>query len=189
MRSPLEAIGSRGQLDAGHDGFTIIELLVAVSVLAFGLLALASVLTAGLTSLGAAPADLIARQKATEAIESVFAARDTRVIAWSQVRNVRGGTGSDGGIFLDGPQSLRSPGPDGLVNTADDGAIETLVEPGTDGLLGTQDDVVTPMSQFTREIEIRDLAGTLRQIRVTVKVRGPRGERVYVLTTLVSAYA
>lgn len=172
-----------------EDGFTILEVLVAVSVLAVGLLALAGVMTAGLSSLVAAPADLLARQKASEAIENVYAARDTRILTWSQIRNVHGGSGSDGGIFLDGPQPLRDPGPDGLVNTADDGAIEDLVQPGPDGLLGTEDDVLTPLSQFSREIEIREVSGTLRQIRVTVTVSGSRGERVYVLTTLVSAYA
>lgn len=170
-------------------GFTLLEVLVAVGVLAVGLLALGSVMTAGLTQLSAAPADLLARQKAVEAIENVYAARDTRVLTWGQIRNVRGGTGSDGGIFLDGPQPLRGPGPDGLVNTGDDGAVETLVQPGPDGLLGTSDDIVSPLSQYTREIEIRDLAGTLRQVRVTVRVKGAHGERVYVLTTLMSSYA
>lgn len=175
--------------DRTDDGFTVLEVLVAVGVLAFGLLALGAVLTAGLARLGAAPADLLARQKASEAIENVYAARDTRILTWSQIRNVRGGSGADGGIFLDGPQPLRSPGPDGLVNTADDGTIENLVQPGPDGLLGTEDDILTPLSHFTREIEIRDLAGGLRQVRVTVKVKGTGGERLYVLTTLVSSYA
>ncbi|MEW5981366.1 MAG: hypothetical protein AB1806_03230 [Acidobacteriota bacterium] len=172
-----------------HGGFSVLEVLVAVSVLAFGLLSLGSVLTTGLTRLGAAPADLIARQKASEAIECVYAARDTRLLTWAQIRNARGGSGSDGGIFLDGPQPLRSPGPDGLVNTTDDGDVESLVQPGPDGLLGTDDDILMPMSQYTREIEIRDLGGTLRQVRVIVKVRGAQGERAYILTTLVSAWA
>jgi prepilin-type N-terminal cleavage/methylation domain-containing protein len=172
-------------------GFTLLESLVAVSILAVGLLGLAAVLTAGLTRLSESPTDLIARQRISEAIESVYMARDTQKLAWSQVRNVRGGSGSDGGVFLDGPQQLRAVGADGLVNTADDGDVEAMVEPGPDGMLGTADDITVPLSQITREISIRDVTGspTLRELVVTVKVRSVRGERTYTVTTMVSSYA
>jgi prepilin-type N-terminal cleavage/methylation domain-containing protein len=173
----------------GEQGFTILETLVALSVLAVGLLGLAGVLAAGLARFSATPTDLIARQKAAEAIESVYTARDTRVRVWAQVRNVLGGTGADGGIFLDGAQPLRDPGADGLINTADDGSVEQLVQPGADGLLGTADDVRVPLSQYTREIRIRDISGTLRELQVTVTVNGANGPRTYVLTTLISSYA
>ena len=63
---------------------------------------------------------LVAREKAREAIESVHAARDTGEFAWTTILNV-----ADGGVFLNGAQSVRRPGLDGLVNTADDGAVET----------------------------------------------------------------
>jgi len=174
-----------------HEGFTILESIVAVSVLAVGLLGVAAVLAAGLTRLGESPTDLIARQRISEAIESVYMARDTQKLSWAQVRNVRGGTGSDGGVFLDGPQPLKAAGNDGLVNTADDGAIETIVEPGTDGQLGTTDDIAVPLTNITREIQIRDVTGvpTLRQLVVTVKVKSVRGERTYTVSTMVSSYA
>ena len=42
---------------------------------------------------------------------------------------------------------------------------------------------------MTREIEIRDVSPTLRQIRVIVKYQSDGAEREYVLTTYVSAYA
>ena len=63
---------------------------------------------------------LIAREKAREAVESVHSARDMRVITWAQIRNVQ-----QGGVFLAGAQPLRTAGADGLVNTADDGALES----------------------------------------------------------------
>ena len=64
-----------------------------------------------------------------------------------------------------------------------------MVTPGADGLLGTADDQRTPLTAFTREIEIRDLGPNLRRIRVIVRYRSDGGEREYVLTTFVSSYA
>ena len=85
----------------------------------------------------------------------VFAARDSHRLVWNQIRNVRG-AGADGGVFLDGAQSMRTPGVDGLVNTADDGpAVEQTQMPGPDNILGTADDRQLALYGFTREIAIR----------------------------------
>ena len=170
-------------------GFTILEALIALSVLAVGLLSLAGVLAASLNRMGDAPTDVILRQKAAEAIESVYTARDTRTRTWAQIRNVRGGTGSDGGVFLDGFQALRDAGADGLVNTADDGAVETVVEPGPDGRLGTEDDIRIPLSNYELEIQIRDISLTLRRLTINVRVRTGNGLRNYSVTTLISSWA
>ncbi len=84
---------------------------------------------------------------------------------------------------------MRDPGPDGLVNTADDGAVVQVIKPGPDGLLGTADDQAQPLFGFTREIEIRNITTTLRQIRVIVRYRTANGSGQYVLTTYLSTYA
>jgi prepilin-type N-terminal cleavage/methylation domain-containing protein len=170
-------------------GFSLIEAMVAMSVLAVGLLSMAQVLSASLVAMARAPIDIVARQKAVEAIESVYTARDTRVLTWAQIRNVQGGSGTDGGVFVDGPQRIREPGADGLINTADDGAVEALVLPGPDNRLGTADDVRVPLSQYTREIRIRDVSVTLREIQITVTAVTADGPRTYVLTTTISAFA
>ena len=162
---------------------------MALSVLAVGLLGMAGVLAASLKRLGTAPTEMIARQKAAEAIESVYTARDTRTRTWAQIRNVQGASGSDGGVFLDGLQTLREPGADGLMNTADDGAVETMVQPGTDGLLGTADDVVTPLSNYSIEIRLRDVSITLRSLQITVRVQTVNGSRDFVVSTLISSYS
>ncbi|MCX6551404.1 MAG: prepilin-type N-terminal cleavage/methylation domain-containing protein [Acidobacteria bacterium] len=174
---------------ASAAGFTLIEAMVALSVLMVGLLGMAGVMAAGLKRMGSAPTDVIARQKAAEAIESVYTARDTRTRTWAQIHNVQGGSGSDAGVFLDGLQPLKDPGADGLMNTADDGAVETLVQPGPDGRLGTTDDITTPLSNYAIEIRIRDLSATLRSLQITVRLQSGIGTRDYVVNTLISSYS
>jgi hypothetical protein len=163
--------------------------MVALSVLAVGLLGMAGVLAVGLRRMGGSPGDLVARQKAAEAIESVYTSRDNRTRTWAQIHNVQGGSGADGGIFLDGFRTLRDPGADGLMNTADDGAIETLVQPGADGRLGTADDIITPLSNYSLQITIRDVSATLRSLVVTVRVQTGSGTRDYTIRTLISSYS
>ena len=178
-----------GALNGAAAGFSILEAIVALSVLAVGLLTLAGVMSASLKHMADAPTDIILRQKASEAIESVYTARDTRTRTWAQIRNVRGGTGADGGVFLDGLQSLRDPGADGLMNTADDGNVETVVNPGPDGRLGTTDDVRTALSNYQIEIRIRDVSTTLRSLTVTVRLRTGNGTRDYTVSTMISSWS
>lgn len=171
-------------------GISLIETLIAMGILATGLLSLAAVFALGLDHLQTSSSALLAREKAREAVESVHTARDTRVITWAQIRNVAGG-----GVFLDGAQPLRTPGPDGLVNTADDGTIETSLSAGPDGVLGSADDVRAPMTTYTRTIQILDLPNStgnginpnLRELRVTISFQVGSATRRYVLTTYISA--
>jgi type II secretory pathway pseudopilin PulG len=171
-------------------GFSLVESVVAVGILAVGLLAVAAGFLQGLTQMKGSNFDILAREKAAEAIESVFTARDTRTILWAQIKNVAGASGSDGGIFTDGARALTMPGSDGLVNTGDDSTtIETLVQPGGDGLLGTADDVSQPLANFTREVEIREVSPTLRQLRVIIRYTVGTDNREFVLATYISSYA
>lgn len=171
-------------------GFSLVESLVAVSILAAGLLAVAAGFLQGLAQIKGSNFDMLAREKAAEAIESVFTARDTRTILWPQIKNVDGAGGSDGGIFADGARPMTLPGADGLVNTADDGdSLEAIVLPGADGLLGTGDDAVQALTNFTREVEIREVGPTLRQLRVIIRYVVGNNTREFVLATLISSYA
>jgi hypothetical protein len=156
----------------------------AIAIMATGLLSLAAVFSYGLVHLNTGNDLLIAKEKATEAIESVFVSRDSLVITWAQVRNA-----SQGGIFLDGAQPIRFAGPDGLANTSDDGAVEEIVLPGDDGVVGTQDDQVQSLHSFSRQIHITDINPNLRQIRVIVTYPYGDGSREYELTTYISAFA
>jgi hypothetical protein len=175
---------SRRSATAGVGGFSLVESMIAIVIMGGGLLALASAFSQGMVLMTTSHDHQIAKEKAAEAVESVFTSRDTRVITWTRIRNV-----SNGGVFLNGPQPLRASGRDGLVNTADDGAAETEVLSGRDGVLSTGDDQVNSLTRFTREIEIRDIAPNLRRIRVIVRYRIGHLNRQYELVTFISSFA
>ena len=176
-------------LRAEH-GFSLTESLVAMGILGAGMLAIAAAFLQGTVQLKGSELDILAREKAAEAIESVFTARDTRTVQWAQIRNVEGESGGDGGVFRDGALPLTRPGLDGLVNTGDDdAAIESLVKPGPDGLLGTGDDDIQELIEFTREVRIRDVNQSLRELRVTIRYKVGGATREYAIATLISSYA
>ena len=171
-------------------GFSLVESMIAVTILAVGLLTMAAAFATGMRQMTGSNFDFVAREKAAEAIESVFTARDTKTVTWAEIRNVEGESGADGGVFLDGAHSLTQMGVDGLVNTEDDGEIlESIPQPGLDGLLGTGDDTALELSNFTREIELRDLGPTLRQMRVIVRYVVGAETREYIIVTYISSYA
>lgn len=181
-------------------GFSLVETVIALGVLVTGVLGAAAVLATGMQNLSSSPADVVTTQKAAEAIEAVFSARQSGKLTWTQLKNV-----SDGGIFLDGAQPLNLPGADGIVNTGDDTTpvsttycsvvcwgLETVRLPGKDQMLNTADDQVITLSGFTREIMIRDIPGEngqLRSIVVTIKYQNGTRIRTYTLTTYISAYS
>jgi prepilin-type N-terminal cleavage/methylation domain-containing protein len=196
-------------------GFSLIEVVVAMSILVVGLLGLAQVFYLGMVNASTSSANLIAREKAREAIESVHTARDTRTIAWTAVRNVDAPTctaidavggqpavafvANGGGVFLNGEQPLRRPGADGLVNTDDDALAGPEELPGANGRFepgpppadpdATVDDDDIALSEFWREIAICDVNADLRQIQVTVRYRvGPHVRR-YTLMTYISSFS
>jgi prepilin-type N-terminal cleavage/methylation domain-containing protein len=192
---------------AAEAGFSLIEVIISMAILATGLLSLAGVFAMGLGHLATSSSAMIAREKAREAVESVHTARDSRVIRWCQIYNVGAArdascTGQPEGVFVTGSLPLRKAGDDGLVNTADDedAGLEESLHPGTDGLLGTADDIRTPMVGFEREIEISEIItngvanANLRRVRVRIRFGRPievdgvlRPGRVYELTTYVSS--
>jgi len=163
---------------SGERGFSLVETLISMFLLTIGVLGLAQVFAVGMRQMAVSSPTLIAREKAREAIESVHTARDMRVITWAQINNT-----AAGGVFRVGAQQLLQPGPDGLVNTADDGTgctpatlvapcFDAVVAPGPDAILGTGDDVRDELRNFSREIQITELnpvSPTLRQLRVIIR--------------------
>jgi type II secretory pathway pseudopilin PulG len=188
-------MGHRNNRNHRDRGFTVLEALIAVVVLSFGVLSLAGVYTQGIAFAGMAKWDYIAQKKAEEAVETIFTARDTQLLSWAQIQNVIGTSGADGGVFLDGPQPLLDPGPDGLVGTADDNAAlpdTVIIGPGPDNVLGTADDQVVVLNNvMTRQIQIIPVPNepNLRQITITITYSISGRPKVYTLISYVSAFA
>jgi prepilin-type N-terminal cleavage/methylation domain-containing protein len=143
-------------------GFTLIEVMIAIVVMSVGILAVIASFATAVAATQSAQEDLIARQKALEAMESIYTARNSQQIPFASVANV-----ANGGIFLSGAQTMKCAGPDGLVNTQDDvncttqtgvvcpdNGAECMVLPGNDGILGTADDATMSLGNFTRTVAI-----------------------------------
>lgn len=189
------AIGSRRKNASRQHGFSLLEVVISMAVLTIALVSLLGVFGLAIATTQGTQEDMIAKQLANEALESIVTARNTAQLAWSSIQNV-----SNGGLFLDGYQSIYQPGADGISGTADDittGTLQTLVGPGPDGIYGTADDVQIPLNGYQRQIQILpvvdnngQIVATLRSINVTVRYTTPgsRAPKTYVLNSLISQY-
>src|SRR6202043_3258985 len=93
-------------------GFSLLETMVALIVLAVGVLGLAAMLADSLAYMQGSQDDFIAQQKAEEAAEAIYTAKYTNTAPFSAISNF--GVGNPGGLFLPGALPLLQPGPDGL---------------------------------------------------------------------------
>jgi len=187
-----------------QQGFTLIEVMIAIVVMTVGLLAVIASFATAIAATESAQEDLIARHKALDAMESIYTARNSQQIPFASINNT-----ASGGIFVSGALPLLCAGPDGIVGTGDDvpctvpgsgaacpGGVECLVLPGPDGVLGTADDVTKSLSNFTRTIAFNQVllpsgAVNTNLIAVTITVSYTKGSwpaRSYVVNGLVSSY-
>jgi len=183
-------------------GFTMIETMIAIVIMSIGIITVLAAFGTAVAATQNAQENLIARQKALEAMESIYTSRNTQQITFAQIANI-----SSGGIFTDGPTQLLSPGPDGLVNTDDDvpfpptgvcpAGPECITLPGPDGTLGTPDDTAMSLANFSRQIQIGTVLqadGTinpnLKQVTVTVSylTGGSSVPHSYTVNALISAF-
>ena len=171
-------------------GFTLLEAMISIFVLTFGVLSLAAVYAQGIFFASLSQYDYVAEKKAEQAVEAIFTARDIKQLTWSSIQNV-----SNTGVFLDGPQPVLVPGTDGLVGTAtDQGSADELITigPGPDGILGTADDQVVDLNPWMkRTIAITPVTGeaNLRMITVTINYQVGKMNRTYTLISYISAFA
>ena len=87
---------------------------------------------------------------------------------------------------------MTDPGPDGLDGTGDDVPAAPIRLPGSSGVItNTNQDVLVNLGNFTRQIQIANIANNpnVRQITVTVRYPVPQGwYRTYQLQALISSY-
>ncbi len=179
----------------GQQGFTLLEAIISMAVLTIGLVAMLASFAVALSSTQSVQLDTIARQKATETLESIFTARQTAQLTWDNIQNQSAG---NTGIFVTGMNTLTDPGPDGLDGTADDVTAANITVPGNTGTSqGTNASTSTiNLSSFKRQIQISNvnnsdgsLNQSLRQVTVTVQYPTANGKiRSYAVQALISQY-
>ena len=84
----------------------IIETMIAIAIMSIGILTLVAAFAAAVDATQNAQENLIARQKALEAMESIYTARNTQQITFAQIANI-----PSGGIFTIGPTQMLRPVP------------------------------------------------------------------------------
>ncbi|HVP43228.1 MAG TPA: prepilin-type N-terminal cleavage/methylation domain-containing protein [Terriglobales bacterium] len=173
-------------------GFSLVEVMISMVILAVGLLAMLALFGQAVATTQWAQEDQIAKQKSREALESVYSARNDASINFNSIQNV-----ANGGIFKDGFQQMFRAGANGVVGTTSDSAtLDFVRQPGPDGLMNTGDDLVVPLSNYRRQIQITPVLnpdGTvnpdMRKISVTVQVNTPgRGIRNYTVSGYISRF-
>ena len=182
-------------------GFTLLEVLVAMAVMVVALLSLAYGIGLGLEGVQMSTMDTIAREKAREAMEDVFTARDTTTISFSQICNIpTSGSNPNNCLFVNGYTPMYTADQNGLVNTTAAAAqgvngIETFLVPGPSGILGgTDQPVAVSLTGFQRQIQVTTLSSSdgytqLAQVTVTIIYNPlPWQKRTVTLVTVMSPY-
>jgi type IV pilus modification protein PilV len=191
-------------------GFSLLEVMISMVVLTVGLVSLLGVFGLAMASTQTSQQDMIAKELANEALESIVTARNTSQISWDDIQNVGSPNcpisgASSCGIFADPstPQPMYQAITTGtyagiLGTTYDVGQPEqTLREPGPGGVYGDTDDVLIPLTGYQRTILITALTGptgtpvtTLRGVNITVQYSTPqmKQQKTYVLSSFISQY-
>lgn len=152
-------------------GFSLLEMVVAITLLTVGLLGVASAIGYAMVASNHGRSITNTKLLAVSILEQMETLRNTGNLTFGQIANV-GQVNNAGATrnflgFPAGPQQVSTnPGPDGMFGTADD-----LVDAGNDGDFGTPDDVINPnlaIVGITRQIQITSLSSTFKKVEVTV---------------------
>jgi type II secretory pathway pseudopilin PulG len=184
--SATDLATQRGRHGAADErGFTLIDIMIATSVMMIGVLSLMLAMTTAVVSATNGQQQAQAKQYAQSAMESIFSARDINnlnITSFSQIANT-----NNGGVFLNGFQNIyNSTGCDGIIGTLDDGYGPTCVAGASTAL--------TPIAGFERQIVITVLSvnnqgvPTLLQIAVTVQYQANNGALTQSLTSYMGNY-
>jgi hypothetical protein len=169
---------------AGQAGFSFIDVMIGMTILLIGVLALGGAMAGALIRTEESEEQLVAKQYATTTIESIFSARDVSTLGFAAAQNTTGANCTGGpGVFCSGQRNIKA-------------------SPGTDGIFGTVDDSGLVVSGYTRQIEISNVNDedgdgmddtaltpvSLRRIRVTIFYRVRSATRQVTITALIGDY-
>lgn len=166
-------------------GFSLLEMVIAITLLTVGLLGVASAIGYAMVAGNHGRQITNTKLLAVSILEQMETLRDTNNLTFGQIANV-GFVNDAGGVkpfagFQPGFQQVSiNPGPDGIFGTVDD-----LIDPGLNGY-GSGDEFINPnyaLVGVTRQIEITNLSGTLKKIKVTVEYSVTGGTRQITATS------
>ncbi len=189
-RQQVDSMDSANSRRPDERGFTLLEVLVAMAIVVTGLMYVAYGIGQGLQAVQMSTLDTIAREKAQEAMEDIFTARDTGMLNFqTQLCNVGSGASC---LFVVGYTPMNTADTLGLVNTtaAEANPVETYWVPGPSGVLGNPDQpAAVKLTSFQRQIQVSTAASsdgydTLAQITVTIMYSPAPGVTRY--TTMVA---
>jgi prepilin-type N-terminal cleavage/methylation domain-containing protein len=172
-----------------QEGFTYIELMIAIIILTIGILAQLSALSLSMLRASETEQRNEARQIASSTLESIFSARDlgnaNGINNWEAINL---SDVNSNGIFKSGWNPIREDaGQDGIHGTADDACTYYV-----NCVVGSYINTSEVNYGFERKIEITDIAETgfssVRKRRIEVKIRYGVGQiiREETLSTLIA---
>lgn len=175
----------RGSEKPSDSGFSLLEMVIAVTLLTVGLLGVASAIGYAMVASNHGRSVTNTKLLAVSILEQMETLRDTNSLTFDQIANVgevddRGAVKIFAGFQPGFQQVSINPGPDGIFGTEDD-----LIDAGDDGRFGTGDEFINPsfaLVGVTRQIQITNLSTTLKKIQVTIDYSVTGGKRQIVAT-------
>ena len=172
----LNKIITKGQR-TGEQGFSLLEMVMAMMVLTVGLLGVASAIGYSLLATNRGRGITNAKMLIVAVQEQMETVRDTGQLTFAEISNSH----VNGSTFSYFPTEFmpvsQFPGPDGIYGTNDD-----LVSPGPDGFYFTADDftdISRARPNVTRQILITPIPNEPLLKKITVTVRySPNGNEV-----------
>lgn len=165
------------QIRSNENGFSLIEILIAILIMTVGILAMLSAISYSMVREQGAENRNTARQLTSSALESIFAARDLRnsnvLNNWTAINNDNAATP---GIFLSGWTPIRQDaGRDGINGTADDACAS-----GASCVVGGFTNASPEIEGFDRRIVITDIVEpnipNIRKRKIEISVRYYAGQ-------------
>jgi prepilin-type N-terminal cleavage/methylation domain-containing protein len=175
-------VGKARRARPAENGFSLLEVMISMVILSVGLVSLLGVFGLAMASTQGSQDNLIAKQLANEAYESIITARNTGLLTWDDIQNTGATTTCNVvgitpcGIFagnstLSAPQfepicvaSTSTTGHAGIIGTTDSittgtpstcsTSEQTLQDPGPDGIFNTADDTFISLNGYQRAIQI-----------------------------------